>query len=324
MSRLLAALLFAVSLTVQAAAAPNATMRCPDGAGGAQSLHAKWNASPEGIWYASIGRGRPILFVHGWTMDHRDEAYDYEPILRRRGGWRRVYVDLPGMGRSAATPVSDQDEMLRRLLAFVDREFAGARFAVSGTSAGAYLAHALAVNRRDRITGVLLRMPLFVPDDAKRDVDEASVLVEGDASVEVWPTSLRAAHGEAVVRTRCYVEALARKNAQRVAAAQALANRQMLDPIRNDPSRYALSLPAEKASVLMTAPALFISGRQDESVGFRDAWRMLARYPRATYVALDRAEHGFPVDSVNRAIFQALIVDWLTRVEEASPAGTAR
>ena len=39
------------------------------------------------------GDGRPILFLHGWTMNRRLEVADYEPIFAKQRGWRRIYPD---------------------------------------------------------------------------------------------------------------------------------------------------------------------------------------------------------------------------------------
>lgn len=47
------------------------------------------------MWHRSEGEGRDILFIHGWTMDHRDEMRTYEPVFALRSGWRRHYIDLP-------------------------------------------------------------------------------------------------------------------------------------------------------------------------------------------------------------------------------------
>ena len=54
------------------------------------------------IDYEVHGEGRPILFLHGWTMARRVEIVVYEKIFATRPGWRRIYPDLPGMGRSMA------------------------------------------------------------------------------------------------------------------------------------------------------------------------------------------------------------------------------
>jgi pimeloyl-ACP methyl ester carboxylesterase len=66
------------------------------------------------------GQGRPIVFLHGWSMDRRVEIPYYEPIFAARGGWRRIYPDLPGMGESRAKRIRNQDDVLAALLAFID------------------------------------------------------------------------------------------------------------------------------------------------------------------------------------------------------------
>ena len=120
------------------------------------------------IDYEEHGEGRPILFLHGWTMDRGVEIFDYEKIFAARPGWRRIYPDLPGMGRSAAKDgLANQDDVLEALLAFVDQVLPG-RFALAGTSLGAYLARAVAARRRSRIAGLLLRVPCIFAEDGRR------------------------------------------------------------------------------------------------------------------------------------------------------------
>jgi pimeloyl-ACP methyl ester carboxylesterase len=268
-----------------------------------------------GIWNVRVGEGRPLLFIHGWTMDHRDELFDYEPLMQSRQGWRRIYIDLPGMGKSAGTSVQDQDEMLRLLLQFIDQELGREPFAIAGTSAGAYLARAVAAKRPQQTIGLLLRMPLIEPADTARDLKGVRALVAQQGH-DQDPERSVANVPALIIDSECYRKALARKNALRVEPAQALANRRMLDPIRNDPRRYALSAPIVGSETAM--PVLIISGREDRSVGYRDAWGLVEQYSRATYVAVDRAEHGFPIDRINTALFAALVNDWLDRIEESA------
>jgi pimeloyl-ACP methyl ester carboxylesterase len=65
------------------------------------------------IDYEEHGEGRPILLLHGWTMDRRVEAGTYEKIFANRPGWRRIYPDLPGMGRSVAkAELTNQHDVL--------------------------------------------------------------------------------------------------------------------------------------------------------------------------------------------------------------------
>ena len=60
-------------------------------------------------------------------------------------------------------------------------------------------------------------------------------------------------------------------------------------------------------------PTLIITGRQDSSVGYRDAWSLMESYPRATYVVFDRAGH-FLEEKI--PLIEALTNEWLYRVEE--------
>ena len=88
------------------------------------------------IDYEAHGEGRPILFLHGWTMNRRLEIADYEPLFAARRGWRRIYPDLPGMGLSVAHDIGCQDDMLAALLAFIDKVLPDERFVLAGTSLG--------------------------------------------------------------------------------------------------------------------------------------------------------------------------------------------
>jgi pimeloyl-ACP methyl ester carboxylesterase len=78
---------------------------------------------------------------------------------------------------------------------------------------------------------------------------------------------------------------------------------------------YGGSFPVEAAS--FGKPTLILVGRQDSVTGYRDAWDLVEHYPRATFAVLDRAGHG--LDLEQRGLFEALVGEWLDRVEEALP-----
>jgi len=52
------------------------------------------------VHYELLGEGRPIIMLHGWSVDHRHMVSDMEPLFRQRDGWKRIYLDLPGHGRT--------------------------------------------------------------------------------------------------------------------------------------------------------------------------------------------------------------------------------
>ena len=267
------------------------------------------------VYYEQYGDGRPVLFLHGWTLDHRYEVADFEPIFRERQGWRRVYLDLPGMGH---TPVRDwitkQDDILRVVLAFIDQILAGTRFSLVGTSAGAYLARGVVYHRAAVLDGVLLRVPLIVADDAKRTLPSLAPLIRDPELVaRLDPTGVDAL-SDVLVQQEGTIAALRDRVQTAVLPAQRLADTSFLEKIRNDPASYGFSFDVDALSQPCTAPTLILAGRQDGSVGYRDAWSIVENYPRATLAVLDRADHALPVEQTG--LFHALVNEWLDRIEE--------
>ncbi len=263
------------------------------------------------IDYEEHGEGRPILFLHGWTMNRRLEIADYEPIFRSRSGWRRIYLDLPGMGRSVARDIRCQDDMLEALLAFIDKVLPAERFALTGTSLGGYLARGIAVRLRERVDGLMLRVPCIVPDTGKRTLPPAEPLVQNQALLAALDPAERAALGEVLVQAPDYVAAMRAKLRDLVAPAIA-ACAPFVPEMRLDPKRYAFSFDLAAAEKSFAKPVLMIAGRQDSTVGYRDAYEILESYPRATFAVLDRADHIWPIESP--ALLAALVEDWLGRI----------
>lgn len=245
-------------------------------------------------------------------MDHRVEAADYEKIFAARAGWRRIYPDLPGMGRSVAKEgLATQDDVLETLLAFIDHVLPDERFLLAGTSLGAYLARAVAARRRSRVAGLLLRVPCIVAEDARRTLPAFRPLVRDDALVDALDAEERAALGDVLVQTPEYLEALRHRSRTLVQPAiQATAP--IVGEIRADPRRYAFSFDLAEAEKTFEQPTLIIAARQDGTVGYRDAWEILGSYPRATFAVIDRATHGWPLE--NHDLLAALVDDWLTRI----------
>ncbi|MER9934205.1 alpha/beta hydrolase [Mesorhizobium sp. M0088] len=266
------------------------------------------------MWHTSEGEGRDIVFIHGWTMDHRDEMRTYEPIFALRSGWRRHYIDLPGMGRSPArSDIASMDDMLAAVVDIIQLEVKDRRFVIAGTSAGGYLARGVLARLGGRIDGVLLRAPLIVARDDLRDVDPVEPLLADASVLEPIPSQERERLGDILMQTAPYVAALRAKVGSVVSPANAMADEPFLSKIRDAPERYAFSFDVD-AVPAVPCPSLIVTGRHDSSVGYRDAWRLVDKFTRSTFVVLDRAEHGLPIDQQD--VFAALVNEWLDRIDE--------
>ena len=128
------------------------------------------------IYYEQRGTGQSILMLHGWPLDHRHIANDMEPLFAARTGWRRLYPDLPGMGKTrAADSIIGQDQILDLVIAFLDQVAPAEHFVVAGTSYGGYLARGLVHHRGDQIDGLLLNVPAVETDATKQQDDKAEI-----------------------------------------------------------------------------------------------------------------------------------------------------
>ena len=209
------------------------------------------------VHYEVFGEGRPIVALHGWTLDHRFEVSALEPIFKYREGWKRFYPDLPGHGRTPGKNwIINQDKILDVVLDFIDHVIPGQRFVVAGTSAGAYLARGVVYHRSALVDGLLLGIPLIVADDAKRSVPPHVTLVEDAELVsELQPDEIEA-FSFAVVQSREFVN---RVTADIMPAIQ-VADMEFLTKIRPDPENYGFSFDVDVLPEPFLAPTLIVTG----------------------------------------------------------------
>ncbi|MCJ1334243.1 hypothetical protein MMC10_010951 [Thelotrema lepadinum] len=261
-----------------------------------------------------FGSGTPVLIVHGWEMDSSVEALEFEPIFNSLSGFRRIYVDLPGMGSTPAGNIQNLDDIQLRLNHFVDTVISTSKFLVIGTSCGGYHARALASKYRKQVDGLLLRVPLVEPDNRKRDLDEFQTLVPNAGVMAGLSPSDRDLLGDVPIQTPEYISALKAKLNNSILPAERASDTAVLGPIRTDPQRYRLSSQFDAGSEKFTAPTLILCGRHDKVVGYRDGLRLLELYPRSTFIVLDGGTHSWPV--VDKDIFEVLVSNWLIRVKQ--------
>src|SRR3954470_2438681 len=120
------------------------------------------------------GTGRPVLVLHGAGVDHREPEPCFEPVLDGVAGLRRIYPDLPGMGRTIApATLRSADDVLDVLLGFADEVTGGAAHLLVGHSAGAYYAQGMTTQRAAQVAGLALVWRLT---PGARDVPEHRVV----------------------------------------------------------------------------------------------------------------------------------------------------
>ena len=115
------------------------------------------------VHYELHGAGRPIVSLHGFSPDHHSVTGCMEPIFRQRDGWKRIYPDLPGMGKTPSKEwITNSDQMLDVVLAFIDSIIPNQHFVLAGESYGAYLARGIVQRKSELVDGLLLICPLVI------------------------------------------------------------------------------------------------------------------------------------------------------------------
>jgi pimeloyl-ACP methyl ester carboxylesterase len=244
------------------------------------------------------GTGRPVLVLHGAGVDHREVEACFEPLLDGVPGLRRIYPDLPGMGRTDAPgTLRSADDVLDTLLAFADAVTDGTPYLLVGHSAGAYYARAMAARHRSEVVGLALVCPLL---PGVRDVPEHRVVAgAGDLGDEDF-------RGYFVVQTPGMLERYERH----VAPAAALVDEVALQRIGE---RWELT---PDGAPPYAGPTLVVAGRLDSTVGYAASVHLLDTHPRASLAVLDGAGHALPHERPE--VLGALLAEWLARVERGS------
>ena len=258
--------------------------------------------------YEIYGEGYPVLMIHGWTVDHRIMKGCMEPIFETRPNYKRIYFDLPGMGKTKGEDwIQGSDDFLKIIIEFVEKIIPTESFIVVGGSYGSYLARGLIKKKQRLIDGVLFLVPLIRPDEKQRDLPEPVVLVKDENLVaKLSPFEMEVLESVATVINQKVWE----RGGEEAESGVKIADMPFLEKLREN---YAFSFDVDLLNDKFTKPALFLLGRQDSSVGYRDAWKIIENYPRATFAILDTAGHVLQIEQ--EELFNALTNDWLDRVE---------
>jgi len=254
------------------------------------------------VHFVERGTGTTLVALHGAGVDHREIEAAVEAILPE-SGYRRIYPDLPGMGRSTADGLTGNDDVVTLLGDLID-DLTEGPVLLLGHSYGAYLARGVAAQRPDALLGLALLCP--VAERSRNVPDHNVVRQDADAYDELGPEQRMAFDEYFVVRTA----ATARRYRDHVVPGTTLVDEVALGGI------FA-GWTVDVGSGTFSAPTLIVAGRRDSVVGYTDAAELLERYPRATLAVVEDAGHALMHERPE--LLAALLSDWLDR---AGPART--
>ncbi len=263
------------------------------------------------INYKVYGEGYPVLMLHGYYADHRLMEGCMEPIFKKRDGWKRIYIDLPGMGETKTDiSIQSSDEMLDTVIKFIEEIIPSRNFLIAGESYGGYLARGLIAKKKEFIDGMLLICPVVIANKDLRNTPDQKLVFED----KEFMNSLNIYEG---IKYKSMAVVQSQKTWERfkneVLTGMLVADNVFLNRMRKSEG-YTFSFSLDEFEKAYTRPVLIITGRQDSIVGYRDAWDIVEKYPRATFAVLDRAGHNLQIEQ--DSILEVMVNEWINRVVE--------
>ncbi len=263
------------------------------------------------INYEIIGSGKPIIMLHGSHVDHRLMMGCMEPVFNNRDEYKRIYIDLPGMGKTKGEDwIINSDVMLDIVIDFIEKIIPNENFLLAGESYGGYLARGIVHRIANRVDGLLLICPAIIMDFKKRNIPSHIILKRDDTLLsQLKPSDAEGFISIQVVQSKKIWD----RYRNEILSGIRLADNNFLLYLQEN--GYAFSFDVDGMNEKFNKPTLMLLGRQDSSVGYKDAWRVLDNYPRATFAVLDRAGHNLQIEQ--EELFNSLVNEWLVRVNES-------
>ncbi|MCL2765145.1 MAG: alpha/beta hydrolase [Treponema sp.] len=264
------------------------------------------------VYYEKYGEGIPILLIHGWSVDHRLMSGPFEPVLSQLQGYCRIYIDLPGMGKTpSADWLKNSDDMLVILKEFIDKVIAKENFLLAGESYGGYLSLGLINELGSRIDGVFLLCPSidsYLNVIKSGNLPEKSLLWKSDLSAEPEDAAVvKAFLSMAVIATPETFD----KYKRDILPGYKIHDKQFL--LNHYKGEYNPQSEEALKKIFYDKPVCILTGRQDHVVGYYYAYEALDRFPRASFAILDCAGHNLQIE--NDPLFSQFVKDWILRVE---------
>ena len=253
------------------------------------------------IDYEVIGSGTPVLIIHGWGISKLTMKGAFEPVFTELEGYKRYYIDLPGMGDSEPGDVKNSDDMLELIHSFavdVIRE----PFIIVGQSYGGLLTRGFVNKYPDLIKKIILLVPCIIPGVRQGRVEPLTVVEQDDELLSSLTKDERDNFTMMnVVLTKDVWERY---------------NRYLLPALNsadwdflNNVLEGSFTFDPDDLKEPCTKPCLIIAAKQDTEVGYKDQFDLMQKYTNATYCAIERAGHNLQIEQPE--IFEGLVKNWL-------------
>lgn len=263
------------------------------------------------IHYECIGEGIPFFMIHGFECDKELMKGCMEPVMEKYNGYKRIYIDLPGMGKSeSASWISSSNSILDMLCEFISVIVAGEKFMIAGESYGGYLTRGILSRFTDRVYGMFLICPLILSDYSKMDISRSNLKFMDDKFYEENKDDedFKEFMKNAVIVNEYTYE----RYKNEILCGLKIADSKFLNQLSRN-YRFPFDVDEKVQNMRFDQPVTILCGRQDNSVGYRDLLKISEDYKRCSISVVDMAGHNLQIERPE--VFNLELEDFLKRVE---------
>jgi pimeloyl-ACP methyl ester carboxylesterase len=257
------------------------------------------------IYYEAIGTGIPILTIHGFGVDHHLMKGFIEQIIPK-DKYKIIYFDLPGMGKTTVKGQLYHAEDIYGIIKQIVNEIIGDdKYIVIGESYGSYLMQKLLKSDYKNILGAMFLCPVIIPEYHKRDIPEKQIISDEIKNKRI---KISENYKEFINMAVLSNMKILKRYEETILEGVNNANKNFLEIYQKNGYGFK-----EDINRRFEKPVLFVMGKQDHIVGYKDAYNILINYPRASFCVLDESGHNLQIEKIE--ILKILMWDWLERIK---------
>ncbi|AQL56831.1 alpha/beta fold hydrolase [Abyssicoccus albus] len=262
------------------------------------------------LYYEDISEGYPIIFIHGLTVDHRVLKHSIEPIFEQHHEldqkFRRIYFDLPAMGRTKNDRhIKSTDDIVNVLITAIKEIIGHQKFIIVGQSYGGYISRAIIKRMHSQVTNAGFICPVIIADHSMRELPKKQVLERSENVYDdtVNEEDKQQFESEGVIITPRTL----RRVAKDIWPGYRLRRKAHIQEIQQN---YIFSQPLN--DFIFEGVSLFLLGKEDHIVGYQDAINIADQFVYASYAILHRAGHNLQIEQVQA--FNMHIQQWFNQI----------
>jgi len=266
----------------------------------------KFQKKEYSINYEIHGEGKPVILLHGLSCDMNLMKGCMERIFNNLSGYKRIYIDIPGMGESTATNQIASSDKIKSILAEMIKELIDDTFILVGESYGGYLSLGILTELHKKIDSVLLICPVIEACHEKRILPKKDF---EDFNEEFL--------NELTLREKemfCPVAVAANPHTYSRFKEEILIgiNKADKDFIKLLSENYAFNFDLGESikNIDFQNEVLFLAGKQDVVVGFQDMYNFSNNLKRSSFMLIDKAGHNLQIDK--EWLFEMIVTDFFS------------